>query len=222
MLFRSVFKSLSALKDPYYWKLIFLSLIITASMFGGFTYGIKFLLEALGTSGWLSWLGTFGATIISWFLFPLLFPIITSLFVDKVANRMEKTHGLMAQAITPPPLSSTITAAIKFSLTALLLNILFLFFYFIPVIGIFIYLMVNGYLYGREYFEIVGLRFQKQKEIRALRKENKWKVRLAGVFIIILFTTPFLNLIAPILATIFMVLIYHKVITAENTKTPTV
>jgi len=212
----TAFKSLAALKDPYYWKLIFLSLIITAAMFGGFTYGIKFLLEMLGTSGWLSWLGTAGATIISWFLFPLLFPIITSLFVEKVANRMEKTHGLMAQAITPPSLSSTITAAIKFSLTALLLNILFLFFYLIPVIGIFFYFMVNGYLYGREYFELVGLRFQKQKEIRALRKENKWKIRFAGVLIIILFTTPFLNLIAPIVATIFMVLIYHNIIVKES------
>jgi uncharacterized protein involved in cysteine biosynthesis len=70
---------------------------------------------------------------------------------------------------------------------------------------------LNGYLLGREYFETVALRRLDPKRASELRRREKWRVFLAGVIITLLLTVPFLNLIAPVIATAFMLHLFESV-----------
>jgi uncharacterized protein involved in cysteine biosynthesis len=64
-------------------------------------------------------------------------------------------------------------------------------------------------LLGREFFEIVAPRRMDFKAVRQLRRKHRIKLFVSGVVIALLFTIPLINLIAPIVATAFMVHIFH-------------
>ena len=68
---------------------------------------------------------------------------------------------------------------------------------------------LNGYLLGREYFELVAQRRLTAVEATALRRTRRARVFLAGAVIAFLFTVPLVNLITPIIATAFMLHIYE-------------
>ncbi|MEE8173132.1 MAG: EI24 domain-containing protein, partial [Alphaproteobacteria bacterium] len=66
-----------------------------------------------------------------------------------------------------------------------------------------------GVLLGREFFEIVAPRRMDFKAVRQLRRKHRIKLFVSGIVIALLFTVPLVNLIAPIVATAFMVHIFH-------------
>ena len=96
-------------------------------------------------------LSTVGGMVIGWFLFPLLYPILISFFDDKMAEVIEENNypGLPK---ANPPYWPTILGDILFSLKAIGLNILFLPLYFIPVIGLIVYYLLNGSMLGIQFF----------------------------------------------------------------------
>lgn len=212
---KAVFTSFLALKERYFWKIALVCLIVTGGILGGFIAGVGAFLASTDLAGisfigsLLAWIGTAGATFISYFLAPLLFPLISILFLEGIVTHVEQEHYQVTDS-RPAKLSNTLPAALMFVGKSLVINLLALPFYFIPGI----YYLVNGYLYGREYFEMIALRHHKGKEARALRRKNRWKVILAGIIIMVLFTVPFVNLLAPILATVFMVHVYHHLLRA--------
>ena len=68
---------------------------------------------------------------------------------------------------------------------------------------------IDGYLFGREFLEIVAPRRVSFKETRAFRRRHRIKVIVAGVVITLLFATAGANLVAPVLATAYMVHVCH-------------
>jgi uncharacterized protein involved in cysteine biosynthesis len=96
------------------------------------------------------------------------------------------------------------------SLLALLLNLIVLPIYLIfPGINLFLFLALNGYLFGRGYFEVVALRRLDAGEARAVRSRFAGRVFLGGVVIAGLFALPLVNLVAPVIATAFMLHIFE-------------
>lgn len=61
-----------------------------------------------------------------------------------------------------------------------------------------VFCLVNGYLLGREYFDMVALRHMSWEAARKLREANKGYVWRAGALVAFLFTLPFVNLVAPV------------------------
>ena len=80
---------------------------------------------------------------------------------------------------------------------------------FIPPLFFIVYWSLNGYLLGREYFELVALRRVELNDALALRK--RWKVALfiAGAGFAFMLTVPILNIIAPVIATAVMVHLFE-------------
>jgi uncharacterized protein involved in cysteine biosynthesis len=99
-------------------------------------------------------------------------------------------------------------AAVKLGLVTLALSLLVLPLYLVPGVNLAVFLLLNGYLLGREYFELVAGRRLAPAETRAARRAGRGSVFAAGVVIAGLFAVPGLNLAAPVLATAFMV---HRV-----------
>jgi CysZ protein len=96
-------------------------------------------------------------------------------------------------------------ATLRFVAFALLLNLLVLPLYLLPGPNIAIFLALNGYLLGREYFELVAQRRASALEVRHLRRRARAGLFVAGVLIAAMLTVPLFNLVAPVVATAFMV-----------------
>jgi CysZ protein len=86
-------------------------------------------------------------------------------------------------------------------------------------VNVAVFFVANGYLLGREYFELAAMRFRPIDEARELRRANALRVFLAGLVIAGIVVIPILNLITPVFATAFMVRM-HKKISRESLARP--
>lgn len=205
-------KTLQSLKVGYVWKALFLSMLISGAIIAVIIGIMFFLLGSFDPPSLIAplvgWLGAALAPIMGWLLFPLTLPLISYIFLDGIADAIEKEFYPNKQGDSPP-LMKTLPADIKLIFVLILLNILLLPFYLVPILNILIYYLLNGYLLGREFFELIGLRHDTRQEVREQRKKHRFMVVGAGILILLAATTPILNLFAPVLATVYMVHIYH-------------
>ena len=86
---------------------------------------------------------------------------------------------------------------------------LYLLLLFLPPFNLFVFYLLNGYLLGREYFEIVAVRRLDMATAKRLRRTYRGRVFMAGVVIALLLTVPLVNLITPIVATAFMLHVFE-------------
>lgn len=217
-----LFLSLRSLKDGYFVRFLLLCLVLTGGLLASSVYGADWWLahsQFFGDGFFgriaqkiLHWAGTGMATVMAWFLAPLLFPLISTLFLDSVVGRIETRHYGLPRS-TGIPLGRSLTAALRLLALALCLNLLLLpLMFLLPILYLPLYYLLNGYLHGREYVELVALRYFPQREARQLRRRQRGRVLSAGVIVMLLFTTPFINLLAPVLSAVFMAHVYHRVL----------
>jgi CysZ protein len=108
--------------------------------------------------------------------------------------------------------SSRLTRATSFRdhTLSILVNILVLLLTLLTGVGLASFFLLNGYLLGREYFELAAMHHRAPSEAVALRRRHSGQVYLAGVIISGLGAVPVLNLLTPLLATAFMTRLYKR------------
>ncbi len=79
----------------------------------------------------------------------------------------------------------------------------------VPGINLVLFLALNGYLFGRGYFEVVALRRLDAATAKTLRHRFAGRIFLGGLAIAGLFALPLVNLVAPVIATAFMVHVFE-------------
>lgn len=168
-------------------------------------------LGALDATG-LAWLdvtialaGTGFALVLAWLLFPVTVVLVLTLFAEDVAAAVERRHYPALAPAHGLAFADSLKLALRFAGVALLLNLLALPLYLVPGANIVLYYGLNGYLLGREYFELVAQRRLSLNQTADLRRRLRVRIWLAGVVIALLLTVPLVNLVAPVLATAFMV-----------------
>ena len=160
------------------------------------------------------WLGTFGAIIIAWFIFPAIVSIVVGAFLEYVSRAVEKRHyPELAAPRDQPFVTEILPELLKFLFIIILVNLIALPFYiltwWILGLGFVISWLVNGYLVGREYMEMVAMRRMPPKEAKAFRRDHGGTVFAAGFLVVMLMSVPFLNLIMPVVATAFMTHVFE-------------
>ena len=70
--------------------------------------------------------------------------------------------------------------------------------------------LVNGYLIGREYYELLAPRRLERGAVKLIQKRFKFRLWFAGIIISYLFIIPVLNLVMPIIGVTFMLHIFEK------------
>ncbi len=121
----------------------------------------------------------------------------------------EARHYADLPAAPGARLGAALGATAGFLAAMVVLNLVMLIFLLIPPLFPFVFYGVNGYLLGREFFELVALRRIGLEEVRHLRKAHRGRLFLAGIVIAFLFTEPGLNLVAPVIATAAMVHLFE-------------
>jgi CysZ protein len=218
----ALLRALAALPEPGLRRAIALGLLVAAAAVGVLWFGFAALLHD-GTAGlWrpLAWaaqlLGGLGVLALTWLLFPAVVSLAMGLFLEQVAAAVEARHYPGRAAPRRQPIGQQLQGLLRLAGLGLLLNLLALPLYVgLPGINLFIFLGLNGYLLGREYFEVVALRRLDPPSTRALRHRFGGRVFLGGVVIAGLFALPLVNLVAPVIATAFMLHVFEGLRRAE-------
>ncbi len=162
--------------------------------------------------GWIEktieWLGGLALVVGTIFLIPPVSSLIAGLYVDDIAAEVESTTYPQDPPGKPVATLPAIGLALKFFVVVLAVNILAVFLLLIPGINLIAFYLGNGYLLGREYFELAAMRHMPPDEAKQLRRANRVTVLLCGLIIAAIASVPILNLITPLFATAFMVRIF--------------
>lgn len=165
------------------------------------------------STGWLEWIADlasgFGVVVLTLILFPVLATMILSMFLDSAAGRVARRRYPWLGEGRGQPFGEMLAETFRFLLVVVALNLLALPVYLlVPALNLALFYLLNGYLFGREYFEMVAVRWLPGPEARRLRKRHGLAVFAAGILITLGMSIPFLNLIVPLWAVAMMVHVY--------------
>ncbi len=115
----------------------------------------------------------------------------------------------------PQGLAANLVNALRFAVVVVAVNllalVLYLFFLiFLGPAAALVFYAVNGYLLGREYFELVAARHMPFADAIALRKRHWLRAWAAGILMAIPLTIPIMNLIVPVLGVATVTHQFHR------------
>jgi CysZ protein len=199
-------RAFGQLSDPAFRRAIGWSLALAVLVFAGLWLSVWLVLThtAITELGWIDTtvdvLGGLAAVLLAFVLFPGVVAAILSLFAERVIGAVEARHY---PGLPPPreqPLSEQIATALRFLAMVVALNLAALPLYLVPVVNALVFYGLNGYLLGREYFEMVAPRRLEMEPRRVLWRRRRVGFVLAGVAFAFLSTLPLVNLLAPVVA----------------------
>ena len=204
-------RALAAPFLPPLFKVVALSLAIAILSFGVVWIGVGFSLAYLPTVGWrpVNWLidllSVVGVLLLSWLLFPAVVTMVMGFFLERIAAAIEALHYPDRGPPRRQSLREITAVGFRLMLLSIPLNLLALPLYLmLPGLNIFVYFGLNGYLFGRGYFEVVALRRLDATAAAAVRRRFAGRVFVGGAMIAGMFLLPVINLVTPVVATAFM------------------
>lgn len=224
MILASFLKSVAQMGDPRFRKVLFLGVALTIALLAGFyALFLTVMNEAIDGSlslpviGEVTWLGDllgWGSLFLMLFLsIFLMVPVasaITSLFLDEVASAVEAKHYPHLPIVKPTPFYESARDTVNFLGILIGANILAILLYvMLPFAAVFIFWGLNGFLLGREYFQIAAMRRLGREGAKRARKEHFGTIWLAGCLMALPLTVPLLNLFIPILGAATFTHIFH-------------
>jgi CysZ protein len=143
-------------------------------------------------------LGILIMLVVLFFAFGSVQTAFLGLFLDDVVTATRDKNHPTIQLEPPPSLSKSSWASARFlglslSLNALILPIV-LIGWFLPPLGLIVQLIANGYLFGKEYEDIIAVRFQTETRLDPLKRT------IFGTATAALFLVPVLNFVAPVIS----------------------
>jgi CysZ protein len=210
-MFSAFTRAVADLSVPGLRRVLALGLTIAITCFAALWIAVALVLGQTTFFAWrpLNWLadllGVATVLVVSWLVFPAVVTIVMGFFLERIATAIETMHYPGSSPARRSSIAETVTTTVRLMAITLLLNLLALPVYIlVPGVNFFVFLGLNGYLFGREYFEVVALRRLEPHAARALRHRFAGRVFVAGTAIAGIFAVPLVNLLAPVIATAFM------------------
>jgi CysZ protein len=142
-------------------------------------------------AGWLAYIAQAGevvagvaVVVVALVLSPAVSMAVGGALFDVAAARIEKAVGLPEGRLVP--IQEGLLNGLRIAWPALLLNLIALPLMFVPIVNLIVFLGLNGYLMGREYFSLAAVRRMPWAEARALRRRHALAIFLVGLFAAIL------------------------------------
>lgn len=211
----AILKAIRQLDDKGTRKYVWLSILTAIVVFVVLWAAIAVLITqtALFSIVWLETiidvLGGVATLALTWFLFPAALSAVVGLFLEHVVARVEALHYPGLAKAREPSVWEMVKVGARFLAIMVALNLGILVFLFAPPLFPFVFYGVNGYLLGREYYEMVALRRLSPEQATALRNAHGGKLFAAGVLIALALTVPVLNLIIPVVAVAAVTHLFH-------------
>jgi CysZ protein len=209
---------LTAIDDafaPEQRRILVLSIALAVALLVALWLGASALLEEARFAG-IGWLdaviivlGSLAALVVAWLLFPTMTVLVLGLFLSAVVDASERRHYPELGPRRPLGLRAAMASALRLLLLALVVNVVLLPLYLIPGINLLVYYGLNGYLVGREYFELVALRRLDGAATQVVWRRHRGRLILVGVIIVFLLSLPLVNLVAPVVGAAFMLHVFE-------------
>ena len=226
MIFTDFLKAVAQLPDPRFRRVLGLGIMLTiALLVGAYALILWFItattgegIDIPGVDGPVTWVGDllgWGSLgimlILSVFLMVPVASAITSLFLDDVAQAVEDKHYPHLKPVPRVPFFDGLRDTVSFLGVLIGANLLAIFAYILlPFLFFAIFYGLNGYLLGREYFQIAAMRRLGRAGAKELRKKNKGQVWLAGCLMAVPLSIPLINLVIPILGAATFTHLFHR------------
>ena len=162
----------------------------------------------------LSWMVSivagFGIVFGAIFLMPAITSLVASVFVDDVADIVEREHYPAERVGTALPYGLAIGEGIKFAGLTLLVYLIALPFALFAGLGFIAFFIATAWLLGRQYFEFAALRFRPVDEAKAMRRHYAGTIFTAGLIIAAFVSIPIVNFATPVFAMALMVHLHKQ------------
>ncbi len=217
-MFASVRKAVATLFGRDFVGLLFWVLALSALLFAGLIFGLEYAIGYLPSSvpAWLKTLLEVAAPIaVLVVVFTMGAPVaalVGSLFLDRIAAKVDARFYPADPKAPGAPFIGGTGERIKLIVLALLINGAALALDAeIPLVPEFVALLLNGWLLGREFFELAALRHLSRDESDALRRRHPGKIFGGGLLIAVLTVIPGIDLIAPFFGVALMAHLFKRV-----------
>lgn len=214
MILSDFLKSVAQFDDPKFrrvlWRGLGLTIVLLIAACLLVNFGINQLLSSawaanlIGDQSWLGALINIGGVLFTialsiWLMVPVTSAII-ALFLDEVAQAVEARHYPHLPKQTATKLQDQILVGIRFFGILLLANIGALILSMIlPLLAPFVFWATNGYLMGREYFQMAAMRRMPRAQAQELFQRHQGSIWTAGILMAIPMSIPLVGLFIPIL-----------------------
>ncbi len=136
--------------------------------------------------------------------------LVAGFFLDEISAHVEREIDPLGLQGRAAPVHEAALAALRFAGLSLLVNVVALVLLFVPGFGLVAWICANGYLLGREYFELAAMRFRSAAEARAMRRDRAGPVFVYGLLIAVFVAIPLVNLLTPLFATTLMARLHKR------------
>jgi uncharacterized protein involved in cysteine biosynthesis len=219
-MFSAFSRAIGQVLDPSMRRVLKISIVasIVAFIVLWFVAGALLTMTHVLGFGWLDFLidlaGGVATLVITWLLFPAVVTLISELLAEDICRAVEAKYYPGQPPAREQSMSEVVTESIRFMVVIVIVNLvampLYLLLLLVPPLNLFVFYAVNGYLLGREYFELVANRRMDAPAVRALAREKRGKLFFAGAGVAFVMTIPVVNLVAPILAISVMVHLFER------------
>lgn len=226
MILTDFFRALGQVGDPRFRRVLVLGIGLTIGLLFAITAFLVVVvgwfapetvtLPLIGQIGWidnaLSWAIVPLMLVLSVFLMVPVASAFTSLFLDEVADAVEEEYYPHLPQAPRSSMRDTIVDGLLFLGVIVGANLAALVVYaIVPFAAPVIFLALNGYLLGREYFQLVAMRRLGRDGAKAARSRHFVQIWAAGVLMALPLTIPVINLLIPVLGAATFTHLYHRV-----------
>jgi uncharacterized protein involved in cysteine biosynthesis len=214
MILSDFLKSVAQFDDPKFrrvlWRGMGLTIVLLIAACLLVNFGINQLLSSawaanlIGDQSWLGALINIGGVLFTialsiWLMVPVTSAII-ALFLDEVAQAVEARHYPHLPKQTATKLQDQILVGIRFLGILLLANVgALILSMIVPLLAPFVFWATNGYLMGREYFQMAAMRRMPRAQAQELYQRHQGSIWTAGILMAIPMSIPLVGLFIPIL-----------------------
>ena len=214
MILSDFLKSVTQFDDPKFRRVLWRGLGLTIVLLIAACLLVNFGINQLLSSAWAanmigdqSWLGAlinnggvlFTIALSIWLMVPVTSAII-ALFLDEVAQAVEARHYPHLPKQTATKLQEQILVGIRFLGILLLANVgALILSMIVPLLAPFVFWATNGYLMGREYFQMAAMRRMPRAQAQELFQRHQGSIWTAGILMAIPMSIPLVGLFIPIL-----------------------
>lgn len=224
-------RALAQFGDPRFRRVLWRALLVVLAAFVAVFWGVFWTLGlVLPDHVTLPWVGPVGflddlasiAAIGTMLLASVVLMVpataaAAGFFLDDVADAVEARYYPGLPPAAPPGFARQAWDSARFLLLVLGVNLAALVVYFAAApIAPFVFWIANGFLLGREYFQLVAQRRLGPEAVLRLRRANAGRIWLAGVALALPLSLPLVNLVAPIVGVAVFTHQFHRMTRASR------
>lgn len=225
MILGDFLRALAQLPDPRFLRVLVLGVALSAALLLGIGFatvaGIDLFLPdtltlpVFGQVHGLHFALSFATVLLiaglSVFLMMPVASAFSGLFLDQIAQAVEDRYY---PGLPPVPVlgwGELLADAAGFFGLLILANLIALAIYpFAGPAAPFVFWAVNGFLLGREYFQLAAMRRLGREGARALRRRHAAEIWIAGTLMAVPLSLPVVNLIVPVLGAATFTHLFHR------------